>query len=135
MSHHEENPPGVDAGALSAVHNRFWSNQTNYKFSGIPSGQVSFKPDDWPQWIQRFERFCKEAGLDEQRGKNQVNTLISAMGDQEDDILVSFELIPEQEKDYEQVKEKFQNYFIVKRNYVWARKIQFKETTSGRTGG
>jgi len=27
MSHHKENPPGVDAGALSAVHNRFWSNQ------------------------------------------------------------------------------------------------------------
>jgi len=37
------------------------------------------------------------------------------MGDQADDTLLSFELTPEQEKDYEQ------NYFIVKRNFIFKR--------------
>lgn len=84
---------------------------TNCKFS--------LKPDDWPKCIQRFERFRKAAGLDEQRGENLVNTLIYAMDDQADDILVFFKLTAEQEKVYEQVKEKFENYFIVKRNIIF----------------
>lgn len=37
------------------------------------------------------------------------------MGDQADNTLLSFELTPEQEKDYEQ------NYFIVKRNFIFER--------------
>ena len=41
------------------------------------------------------------------------------MDDQADDILVFFELTAEQEKVYEQVKEKFENYFIVKRNIIF----------------
>ena len=43
------------------------------------------------------------------------------MDDQADDILVFFELTAEQEKVYEQVKEKFENYFIVKRNIIFER--------------
>ena len=86
---------------------------TNFQVSLLD--KFSFEPDDWPKWIQRFKRFCKAAGLDKQCGKNQVNTLISAMGDQADDTLLSFELTPEQEKDYEQ------NYFIVKRNFIFKR--------------
>ena len=50
-----------------------------------------------------------------------MNTLINAMVDQADDNLVSFKLTPEQEKDYQQVKEKFENYFIVKRNIILER--------------
>ena len=129
MSDHEEDPPGVDAGAVSAVQQPLLEQPAisqpgtrpiaNFQVS-LPD-KFSFKPDDWPKWIQRFERFRKAAGLDKQRGENQVNTLIYAMGDQADDILVSFELTPEQEKNYEEVKEKFENYFIVKRNIIFER--------------
>ena len=29
----------------------------------------SFQPEEWPKWIQRFERFRKATGLDKQTGK------------------------------------------------------------------
>ena len=69
--------------------------------------------------IQRFERFSKATGLDKQTGKNQVNTLIYTMGEQADDIFISFKFTTEQEKNYEEVKEKFENYFVVKRNIIF----------------
>ena len=45
----------------------------------------SFQPEEWPKWIQRFERFRKATGLDKQTGKNQVNTLIYTLGEQADE--------------------------------------------------
>ena len=41
------------------------------------------------------------------------------MGEQVDDIFISSEFTAEQEKNYEEVKEKFENYFIVKRNIIF----------------
>ena len=40
------------------------------------------------------------------------------MGEQADEVFISFELTTEQEKNYDEVKEKFENYFIVKRNVI-----------------
>jgi len=41
------------------------------------------------------------------------------MGEQADDIFISFEFTTEQEKSYEEVKERFENHFIVKRNVIF----------------
>jgi len=41
------------------------------------------------------------------------------MGEQADDIFISFEFTTEQEKSYEEVKERFKNHFIVKRNVIF----------------
>ena len=45
------------------------------------------------------------------------------MGEQVDNIFISFKFTTKQEKNYEEVKEKFENYFIVKRNIIfeWAK--------------
>ena len=43
------------------------------------------------------------------------------MGDQADDIFLSFELTTEEEDDYNQVKGKFENHFSVKRNVIFER--------------
>ena len=43
------------------------------------------------------------------------------MGKQADDIFISFEFTAEQEKSYEEVKERFENHFIVKRNVIFER--------------
>ena len=40
------------------------------------------------------------------------------MGEQADDIFISFEFTAEQEKSYEEVKERFEYHFIVKRNHL-----------------
>ena len=70
----------------------------------IPSYQVpppekfNFKPEEWSLWIKRFERFRKATGLDRKDGESQVNTLIYSMGEEADDIVMSFGLTAEEAK-------------------------------------
>ena len=113
----EGNPPGALIAQPHVV-------QTNIRpvanFQVTPPEQFLFQPEEWPKWIQRFERFRKATGLDKQTGENQVNTLIYTMVEQADDIFISFQFTAEQEKNYE-VKEKFENYFVVKRNIIFER--------------
>ena len=88
--------------------------------------------------MQRVVRFCKATGLDKQSGENQVNTLIYMMGEQADDILILFELTTEEETNYEEVKEKFENHFIVTRNVIFEQvqfQVQFKKPVRGRIAG
>ena len=56
----------------------------------------SFKyPEEWPKWIRRFERYRLASGLDKKSSEVQVNALIYNMGDQADDIILSFGLSDE----------------------------------------
>ena len=48
-----EQLPGVQAGIRPIA---------NFQVS--PPDKFSFKPENWPKWIQRFERFRKATGLD-----------------------------------------------------------------------
>ena len=79
------------------------------------------RPEEWPKWIRRFERFRMASGLDSRGEEAQVNTLIYAMGDQADDILRSFTLSEEDRKSYERVKTKFDTYFVQRRNVIFER--------------
>ena len=102
-----EDSPGVEASALQQ---QLPLEQSPAVRAGIrpiayfqvySSDKFSFKPEDWPKWIQRFERFRIATGLDKQSGENQVNTLIlCTMGEQADAIFISFELTTEEEKNY-----------------------------------
>jgi hypothetical protein len=69
-------------------------------------------PREWVKWIRRFKRFRVASGLAQREGDVQVNTLIYAMGNQADDILISFTLSDEDRKSYATVKSKFNNHFI-----------------------
>ena len=73
------------------------------------------KPDNWEKWIRRFDRFRMSTGLAEKSQSDQVNTLIYSMGDQAEDILLSFRLSEEEAKTYSTVVEKFQNHFVRRR--------------------
>ncbi len=55
--------------------------------------KFSFKADDWPKWIKRFERFRIASGLETQANENQVNALIYTMGEEAENILTSLHLI------------------------------------------
>ena len=48
------------------------------------------KPEEWPKWIRRFERFRDASGLDDKEEKKQISTLNYSMGDEAEDILQSF---------------------------------------------
>ena len=79
------------------------------------------QPDEWPQWIRRFERFRQASGISSKAEDKQVNTLIYTMGAKADDILQSFRLSADDEKKYETVKNKFKAYFIKRRNPIFER--------------
>ncbi|KAI4897003.1 hypothetical protein NFI96_030791, partial [Prochilodus magdalenae] len=54
------------------------------------------KPEEWPKWIKRFERFSIASTLERQAEENQVNALIYTMGEEAEDILTSLRLTPDE---------------------------------------
>ena len=79
------------------------------------------QPEEWSKWLRRFERFRQASDLDKKTDEKQVNALIYAMGDEADDILKSFHLSDGDSKKYKTVKEKFDEYFIRRRNVIYER--------------
>ena len=51
----------------------------------------------------------------------QFNTLIYTMGDQAEDILNSFKLKETQLKSYDTARDKYDSYFVVKKNVIYER--------------
>ena len=81
--------------------------------------KFSFKPEEWPKWILRFERFRLASGLSKEDEESQVNALIYSMGDEADEILQSFSLTEANRKKYDPVKTMFEGHFIIKRNVIF----------------
>ena len=91
-------------------------------FTITPPGAFTFsQPDNWSRWIRRFERFRQASGLQSKSQESQINTLIYTMGDQADDILLSFQLSEEDKKKYDIVLTKFQGHFVKRRNVIYER--------------
>ena len=79
------------------------------------------QPQEWTRWLRRFERFRQASDLEKKSDEKQVNALIYAMGDEADDILKSFHLSEADAKKYKTVKERFDEYFIRRRNVIYER--------------
>ena len=79
------------------------------------------KPEEWPKWSRRFDRFRIASNLSSKSGENQVNTLIYTMGSDAEEILKSFDLSEEDQKDYAKVLERFESHFVKKRNVIYER--------------
>ena len=87
-----------------------------------PPEPFSFsRPNEWPKWARRFERFRVASGLGSKGEEVQVNTLLYAMGDDADDILRSFQLSTADQKKYSEVKGRFDQHFVKKRNVIFER--------------
>ena len=86
-----------------------------------PEGFNFDKPDQWPRWIRRFDRYREASGLAQQKDEKQIDTLIYSMGDKAEDILATFTLSEADSKKYPKVKAKFENHFIAKRNIIYER--------------
>ena len=90
-------------------------------FQVQPPEKFTFKPEDWSKWIRRFERFRIASGLEEKSKESQVNTLIYSMGSEADDIVQSLGLTADDQKKYDEVKKRLEDFFIVKRNVIFER--------------
>ena len=87
-----------------------------------PTEQFTFsRPQEWPKWIRRFERFRNATSLATKEETVQVNTLIYTMGDEADDIFRSFGLSEEEKKVYTTVLNKFESHFAKRRNIIFER--------------
>lgn len=106
----------------------------NYQVS--PPENFSFsKPEEWPKWIRRFERFRIASELDKKGEPIQVNTLVYSMGNEAEDIFHSFGLSEEDSKKYKTVKERFDTHFVARRNTIFERaKFNHRKQQEGETG-
>ena len=84
-----------------------------------PPDKFSFRPNDCPKLITRFERFRTASELDQKSEETQVTTLIYSMGEEADEIFNSFTMTSDDRKKYNAVKAKFERYFIIKRNFIF----------------
>ncbi|UYV70824.1 K02A2.6-like [Cordylochernes scorpioides] len=87
-----------------------------------PPEQFNFNnPNEWPNWIKRFERFRKASELKSKKEEEQVNALIYILGEKAEDALISFNLTEIEINNYETVVKKFEEHFIGKRNVIFER--------------
>ena len=92
------------------------------------------RPNDWPRWTRRFERFQEASSLTGKGEETQVNTLIYTMGAEEDDVLQLFKLSEENQKKYGIVKKKFEDYLLKQRNTIYQRaKFNSKKQEDGES--
>lgn len=82
----------------------------NSGISVVPPLNFSFVPGEWTKWRRRFERYRIASGMAQtQNEEEQVNSLIYIMGEQADDIFLSFTLTEAQKKLFKNVMECFEN--------------------------
>ncbi|UYV67864.1 hypothetical protein LAZ67_5002299 [Cordylochernes scorpioides] len=104
----------------------------NYIQVAAPEGFNFGKPNEWPIWFKRFQRYRIASELSEKSENEQVNALIYIMGDKAEEILILFNLSEAQIDDYKLVASKFQDYFIGKRNVIYER-AKFNRRSQGET--
>lgn len=91
-------------------------------FQISPPSEFDFsRPEEWPLWLSRFERFRHASGLDKQSEEKQVNTLLYAMGPEAESIVRCRDLTKDQLKVFAMVKTELTNHFIPKRNLIFER--------------
>jgi len=78
-------------------------------------------PDDRPRWKKRFEHFCDAFGLSAAAEKCQISTLLYCLGEEGDDVLLSTNIMEEQQKKYDDVLAKFDEHFKVRQNIIFKR--------------
>ena len=90
--------------------------------------------EEWPRWVRRFERFRESSELSQKSEENQISTFIYTMGDAAEDIFESFKWEDQEQKTYENVKQKFENYFSKKKNVIYERaKFNERKQKEGET--
>ncbi|KAL7870545.1 hypothetical protein SRHO_G00080420 [Serrasalmus rhombeus] len=105
------------------------------RFQIPPPPKFDFtRPEEWPKWIKRFDRFRIASGLELQAEENQVNTLIYTMGDEAEDIITALQLTVIEASQYNAVKNKLNAHFVVRRNVIFERaKFNQRQQEQGET--
>ena len=79
------------------------------------------KPDDWPKWKRRFQQYRVASGLVDEGEVRQVSTLLYCMGDEARSVLSSTNISEEDDKKYDAVIARLEDFFQVRRNVIYER--------------
>ena len=107
----EQNPSAMEAVNLAHTTTQI---PLPGKFDQANSPQAA---DTWPKWLWRFDRYRVTSGLNYEPQTKQVSTLLYAMGDSADDILLTLRL-DEGTVSYEEIKRSLNDYFAEWRNII-----------------
>ena len=87
-----------------------------------PPDPFNFRtPDDCPRWRRRYEQFHIASGLLDADDVQQVNTLLYCIGEEAESVLSSTGITAEERKQYKTVIDKFEEFFMVRRNVIFER--------------
>ena len=87
-----------------------------------PPEKLDFaKPQEWPDWKQRFERFRCATKLNKEDEVLQINALNYTMGKEAEHVFKAFTFAEGDEEKYAKVIEKFEEHFVPKKNIIHER--------------
>ena len=101
----------------------------------VPPEPFNFRnPDDWQRWKRRFQQFREASGLDESTESKQISTLLYCLGEEAEAVLASTNATDEERKEYQEVLDKFDSFFQVRRNVIYERaRFNRRSQQSGET--
>lgn len=80
------------------------------------------RPEQWPEWRQRFQRYRLATKLNDESGAVQVSTLLYTLSREAEQVFNTFVFGEEEdEDDYDTVLDKLNTYFIPKVNVIHER--------------
>ncbi|XP_071646588.1 uncharacterized protein [Temnothorax longispinosus] len=79
------------------------------------------KPELWPRWVKRFERYISVTGLSEKPDKDKINLLCYTMGEKSEEILIQVMPVITASTTFAEVKQKLDSYFLPKKNVIFER--------------
>ncbi|XP_018403211.1 PREDICTED: uncharacterized protein LOC108780116 [Cyphomyrmex costatus] len=86
------------------------------------SGELDFsKPEQWSNWIKRFERYLTVSKLAAGSDKEKIDLLCYSMGERSEEILTQIMPAITTSTTFELVKNKFDSYFRPKKNVIFER--------------
>ena len=93
-----------------------------------PPEQFDFKrPQEWPQWRKRFERYAALDELSKKEGEVQVSALVYALGPDAETVFDSLTFASEDDKKkLKEVLKKLDEYFAPKRNVIHERAVFYQ---------
>ena len=84
--------------------------------------------EEWTSWKHRFDCYRVVSGLDTKEDAAQINILIYCMGDDEEDILASFNLSAEEANKYSTVQSNFDSHFNPRKHVILKEQILTHES-------
>ena len=88
-----------------------------------PPEQFSGNSDEWPVWSKRYTRYYRATKLDRESDEHQIDALMLLLGDNAENILLTFKYAAGESSDkYKDVFDKFNQYYGSKQNKVFHRR-------------